>query len=409
MEDERPKLELTGSRLFTAWLAQRQASLAFTTYQAGKLFLIGLKPDGRLSIFERTFSALHGSRRPVPAARSGCPRSTSSGASRTSSIPATTKDGYDAVYVPVTGHTTGDIDIHDIHADAAGRPIFVATRFNCLATVAERASFAPLWRPPFIDRLAAEDRCHLNGFADDATAAPPIATCVAATNVVEGWREHRRDGGLVIDIATGETVARGLSMPHSPRLHRGRLWLVQSGTGEFGHVDLATGRFEPVCFLQGYARGVAFVGDHAVIGVSRPRENRTFEGLALERAAGARGRRAALPPRGGQPRDRRRRAPADDRGRGRGALRRRGAARRDPAQRGRLPHRRDQVPIRPARRVMSLIIDIEEGLDGLGCALDVSGEAAVDAGPGEGALNVTWDPEISPRDAYSPSPARRRT
>ena len=70
-------------------------------------------------------------------------------------------------------------------------------------------------------------------------------------------------------------------MPHSPRLHRGRLWLVQSGTGEFGHVDLATGRFEPVCFLQGYARGLAFLGDHAVIGVSRPRENRTFDGLAL--------------------------------------------------------------------------------------------------------------------------------
>ena len=182
--------------------------------------------------------------------------------------------------MPVTGHTTGDIDIHDIDADADGRPVFVATRFNCLATIAERASFAPLWRPPFIDRLAAEDRCHLNGLAM-RDGRPAYVTCVAATNLAEGWREHRRDGGIVIDVASGETVAAGLSMPHSPRLHRGRLWLVQSGTGEFGHVDLATGRFEPVCFLQGYARGLAFLGDHAVIGVSRPRENRTFEGLAL--------------------------------------------------------------------------------------------------------------------------------
>ena len=56
---------------------------------------------------------------------------------------------------------------------------------------------------------------------------------------------------------------------------------MQSGTGEFGHVDVVTGRFEPVCFLQGYARGLAFVGGRAVIGVSRPRESRTFEGLAL--------------------------------------------------------------------------------------------------------------------------------
>jgi uncharacterized protein (TIGR03032 family) len=278
--EPRPKLELTGSRLFTAWLAQAGASLAFTTYQAGKLFLIGLRPDGRLSIFERTF-----------------PRCMGLGVGPGGTIwmsslyqlwrlenfldPGATKDGYDALYVPVAGHTTGDIDIHDIHARPDGRPVFVATRFNCLATIAERASFAPVWRPPFIDRLAAEDRCHLNGFAM-RDGRPTLATCVAASNVVEGWREHRRDGGRVIDVASGETVAGGLSMPHSPRLHRGRLWLLQSGTGEFGHVDLASGRFEPVCFLQGYARGVAFLGDSAVIGVSRPRENRTFEGLALD-------------------------------------------------------------------------------------------------------------------------------
>lgn len=278
--DDRPRLELTGSRLFTAWLAQARASLAFTTYQAGKLFLIGLRPDGRLSVFERTFSRCMG-------------LGTGPGGTLWMSSlyqlwrfenfldPGGTKDGLDAVYLPVAGHTTGDVDIHDIDADAAGRPVFVVTRFNCLATTTERASFAPLWRPPFIDRLAAEDRCHLNGLAMQ-DGRPAYVTCVAATNLAEAWREHRRDGGIVLDVASGETVAAGLSMPHSPRLHRGRLWLVQSGTGEFGQVDFATGRFEPVCFLQGFARGLAFLGDHAVIGVSRPREKRTFDGLALD-------------------------------------------------------------------------------------------------------------------------------
>lgn len=278
--DDRPRLELTGSRLFTAWLAGARASLAFTTYQAGKLFLIGVRPDGRLSIFERTFSRCMGL-----GAGPG-------GTLWMSSLyqlwrfenflePGTTRDGYDAVYVPVSGHTTGDVDIHDIDAMPDGRPVFVVTRFNCLATTAERSSFAPLWRPPFVDRLAAEDRCHLNGLAM-RDGRPAFVSCVAATNLAEAWREHRRDGGVVLDVASGETVAVGLSMPHSPRLHRGRLWLVQSGTGELGQIDLATGRFEPVCFLQGFARGLAFVGDHAVIGVSRPRENRTFEGLALD-------------------------------------------------------------------------------------------------------------------------------
>src|SRR5262245_38997159 len=51
---ERP-LEIAASRHFTAWLAEQGAGLAFTACQAGKLFLLGLQPDGRLSLFERTF------------------------------------------------------------------------------------------------------------------------------------------------------------------------------------------------------------------------------------------------------------------------------------------------------------------------------------------------------------------
>ena len=50
-----PTLEFHGSRLFTAWLKNAGVSLAFTTYQAGKVFFIGTQPDGRLSVFERTF------------------------------------------------------------------------------------------------------------------------------------------------------------------------------------------------------------------------------------------------------------------------------------------------------------------------------------------------------------------
>ena len=182
MADERPKLEMSGSRLFAAWLAGAKASLAFTTYQAGKLFLIGTRPDGRLSIFERSFPRSMGFGRGPD------------GALWLSSLfqlwrfenfldPGTTQDGYDALYVPVSGHTTGDVDIHDVHVDPIGRPIFVVTRFNCLATIAGRGSFAPLWRPPFIDRIAAEDRCHLNGFAVH-DGRPTFATCVASTNVV---------------------------------------------------------------------------------------------------------------------------------------------------------------------------------------------------------------------------------
>jgi uncharacterized protein (TIGR03032 family) len=271
-------LEISGSRLFGQWLGAHRASLAFSTYQAGKVFMIGLKPDGNLSVFERTFERCMG----LGVGQDGFWMSTlyQLWEFQNFATQGETDNGYDAVYVPVTGHTTGDIDIHDIHVCGDGKPIFVATRFNCLATLAERGSFRPIWQPKFIDRLAAEDRCHLNGMAVE-NDIPRYVTCVGQSNVFEGWRDKRRDGGLVIDVASGETVVSGLSMPHSPRLYQGKLWMLQTGTGEFGYVDLANGRFVPLCFLPGFARGLSFIGNYAVIGLSRPRENRTFEGLVL--------------------------------------------------------------------------------------------------------------------------------
>ena len=273
-----PKLELQASRLFPAWLAQQKASLAFTTYQAGRLFLVGVGPDGGLSVIQRSFARCMG----LGVSNTGLWMSALYQLWHFENFldPGTLHDGHDALYVPVTGHTTGDIDIHDIHVAADGTPVFVATRFNCLATVAERGSFREVWRPPFIDRIAAEDRCHMNGMAV-ADHRPKYVTCVSRSNIAEGWRDNRRAGGVVLDVDSSEAVASGLSMPHSPRLYRGALWILQTGTGEFGRVDLATGRFEAICFLPGFARGLAFVGDYAVIGLSRAREDRTFEGLVL--------------------------------------------------------------------------------------------------------------------------------
>jgi uncharacterized protein (TIGR03032 family) len=155
------------------------------------------------------------------------------------------------------------------------------TLYGCLATISEAASFRPLWRPKFLTALAPEDRCHLNGLAMDG-ARPAFVTAVSRSDVADGWRDRRHDGGIVIDVASTEIVASGFSMPHSPRLYDGKLWLLNSGAGEFGTVDPASGTFTPVCFCPGYARGLAFIGRHAVIGLSRPRHGQTFSGLALD-------------------------------------------------------------------------------------------------------------------------------
>lgn len=282
---DQPRLELSSSRGFESWLAASGVSIAFTTYQAGKLFLLGAQPSGRLSVYERTFErcmGLHATDRTL----------------WMSSIyqlwrfenalePGQSQDSYDAVYIPQVAYTTGDIDIHDVMPGPDGKPIFCATLFNCIGTVSESHSFRPIWRPPFISRLAAEDRCHMNGMAGVA-GAPHYVTMVSRSDTVDGWRDRRSDGGVLLDVASGEPVLEGLSMPHSPRIVDDRVYLLDSGTGRFGQVDVASGRLEEIAFCPGFARGLSIQGDYALIGLSLPRENRTFTGLPLDDALKAR-------------------------------------------------------------------------------------------------------------------------
>ena len=282
------KFVLTSSRHFPAWLAEQRASLAFTTYQAGKLHLIGVRPDGRLSIFERTFPRAMGLG--VSDDGRSLLLATLNAIQRFDNVlPAgqLSQDGYDAVYAPHASWVTGDVDAHDVGFGPSGRPVFVNTLFSCLAEVSDSHSFRPLWKPSFISRLAPEDRCHLNGMAMlDGT--PRFVTAVSRADAADGWRDHRQDGGIVIDVGADAIVCEGLSMPHSPRLQEDRLWLLNSGTGEFGLVDRKAGRFEPLAFCPGYARGLAFLGGCAVVGLSLARENRTFSGLGLDAGLAAR-------------------------------------------------------------------------------------------------------------------------
>ena len=298
-----PSLEITASRQFTSWLAEQNLSLAFTTYQAGKVFFIGLQPNGQLSVFERSFERCMG----LYAEGSTLYMSSLYQLWRFENALSAGEvhNGYDGVYVPQVGYITGDLDVHDVVVEVPPQPplsrgeqekqnfvppltkgglggvIFVNTLFSCLATVSEKYSFIPLWQPPFISKLAAEDRCHLNGLAL-RDGQPRYVTALSQSDVADGWRDRRPDGGCVIDISSNEIILTGLSMPHSPRWYRDKLWLLNSGTGEFGCADIERGVFEPVAFCPGYMRGCAFSGDFAIVGLSKPRHNKTFSGLSLD-------------------------------------------------------------------------------------------------------------------------------
>lgn len=186
---------------------------------------------------------------------------------------------YDACYLTRGALYTGAINGHEL--TQAGEDLWmVNTLFSCLCTLDDRHSFIPRWRPPFITAYAPEDRCHLNAVAMDE-GRPHYVTVFGTTDTPGGWRVDKVRGGCLIDVPSGEVVTTGLAMPHSPRLHDGAVWLLDSGRGSLVRVDVRDGSVEVVAELPGYTRGLALAGTFAFVGLSRARETATFGGLPV--------------------------------------------------------------------------------------------------------------------------------
>ncbi len=228
---------------------------------------------------------------------------------------------HDACFIHRNTRITGDVRIHDV-AWIGNELWFVATAFSCLATLDPEHNFSPRWKPPFIEKLQPGDACHLNGM-EVVDGQVAFVTALGQTSEPNGWRENKASGGCLIDVPSSEVLLEGLSMPHSPRVHDGRLWFLESGEGRLCVVDLEAGTYETVQELPGFTRGLAFAGPLAFVGLSQIRETATFGGLPIsERLDRAPVRR--LDRRHPQRRDRRLSAL---RGGGAGGLRRARAAR----------------------------------------------------------------------------------
>lgn len=270
-------LEITCSRHFPAFLAEQRLSLVFTTYQASKVFFIGLNGE-RLSLHERSFTRCMG----LAASPETVWLSSGFQIWRLENCldPGVQHEGYDRLFVPRVAYTTGDVDAHDMAVEASGRLVFANTLFSCVATLSETHSFVPVYKPSFVSKLAAEDRCHLNGLAlKDGHLA--YVTATATTDAVDAWRDKQIGGGVLISTESDAILAENLSMPHSPRYHDGELYLLESGTGYLGRVDLKRGAFERLVFCPGYARGLAFYGRFAVVALSLGRHNRSLDRFEL--------------------------------------------------------------------------------------------------------------------------------
>jgi len=273
------KVEKSCSRGLAGWLGQHRLSLAITSYQTGRIYLVGSDQQGRVSFFERIFERAMG-------VVGNAQRIYLGGLYQLWRFENVLRSNeiihgqFDKCYVPRNAQTIGDLDIHELGIRKDGRVVFVNTKYSCLAELSPTHSFKAIWKPKFISKLAPEDRCHLNGLAM-VDGEPKYVTAVCKSDSVDGWRERRRDGGVVIDITTDEIVCEGLSMPHSPRWHNGKLWLLNAGTGQLGWVDFENKAFVPHAFVPGFARGLSMIGNVAAVGLSKPR-NQRFEGLQLD-------------------------------------------------------------------------------------------------------------------------------
>ncbi|MEA2417191.1 MAG: hypothetical protein QOI58_3848 [Thermoanaerobaculia bacterium] len=260
-------------------------SLLVSTYQSGRLILVRAESTTTLNTHFRRFANPMG----IAVGNGRVALGTEREVWEFRNMPAVAAKlepagKHDACFMPRKIHVTGDIRIHEI-GFAAGELWMVNTRLSALCTLDADSTFVPQWRPPFITRLAAEDRCHLNGMAiiDDCVR---FVTALGVADTPGGWRENKARGGVLLDVPSGEIVLHGLSMPHSPRRYGDHFFILESGKGSIAAADLATGRVDTIAELPGFTRGLAFAGPFAFVGLSQMRESKFFSGIPLtERVA----------------------------------------------------------------------------------------------------------------------------
>ncbi len=265
-----------------AWLKSRNVCLLVSSYQSGRLILIGADSRGRAVIRHERFDRAMGM-----AVRNGSlllatlhqlwlfklTRRLSPGAADAGTM-----------IVPQAGYHTGFVNCHDVAWVGAGVPIFASSMFNCVGMVAPESSFAPLWAPAFIKDLVPEDHCHLNGLAVDGGRLR-FVTALSGRSGKDAWRRDRPKE-VIIDVSSKKVVVSDLWMPHSPRIRDRKIWLHESGQGSFGLIE--HGKFVERLACPGYTRGLDFHEFVAALGISKPRAD-SIEGLPLKQRLAAKG------------------------------------------------------------------------------------------------------------------------
>ena len=183
----------------------------------------------------------------------------------------------------------GSLYMHDL-AFVGGRLHANAVGHNAVVRIGEQG-FEYAWWPRCVETakgvVVQQNHLQLNSIAAGATLRASYFS--ASTDRVSRLRPgdatfpvDRR--GVVFSGATREPIAFGLTRPHSARLRDKRVWLLNSGYGQYGAID--DGAFHTVATLPGWTRGLCFHQRLAFVGTSRvlPRFRQYAPGLRVDHA-----------------------------------------------------------------------------------------------------------------------------
>ena len=270
-------------------LMHLNCSIAISTYQAGKVVFISAKDENNLIQLPRNFEKAMGIAEDHQKDKIAIACKDEIIVFRNSKDLAkfypNAPNKYDALYLPRNTFHTGAIDIHDLNFGSSGDLYAVNTLFSSIVKIDDNYNFTPFWTPPFIDKVTAEDRCHLNGMAMK-NGRPKYATAFNNGNKPQSWRDKVTSSGIIMDIERNIIINEGLAMPHTPRIFNNELYVLLSANGELAKINTDNGTHEVIIKINGFVRGMSLHKDYLFIGISKLRKNSsTFSKLPFAEKA----------------------------------------------------------------------------------------------------------------------------
>jgi uncharacterized protein (TIGR03032 family) len=196
-----------------------------------------------------------------------------------------------SVMVPVSSsYYPGSLYLHDLAL--YGQRLFGnAVGHNAVTELRADGGFAYEWWPKCVEVKGRPVRsCNFIQMNSIAAGKTLQESFFSASSAVMG---RRRPGhldfpvdrrGVIFSGRTREPICTGLTRPHSARLADGKIWVANSGYGEFGYVS--GNALEVVRRLPGWTRGLCLVDDMAFVATSRviPRFARYAPGLEVSKS-----------------------------------------------------------------------------------------------------------------------------